>query len=133
MTKTAGSSDNRPRARRRKTESEKADTRRLKETKKRKSEAELRDKNRAKVYFSAPSARRNEPDADQSEPPDMRDGSDVDAPYHALVTGTNKFREIRLQALTVVTDTHDQLRPALRPPGRHPDPAWTGSPKVCIH
>jgi hypothetical protein len=34
------------------------------------------------------------------------------APFHALITGSNKYREIRLQVLTV-TDGHDQLKPYL--------------------
>ena len=82
MTKIAGSSDLRQRTRRKKTVSEKADSRREKETKKRKIEAELREKNKAKGWFSVPAPAHapahDEPDSDQPEPLDMRDGSDDD-------------------------------------------------------
>ncbi len=79
MTKTAGSSDLRPRTRRKKTEIQKVESRKEKEKRKRKLEAELREKNKAKgPLFPAAPARRNEPDADQPEPLDMRDGSDDD-------------------------------------------------------
>jgi hypothetical protein len=85
MTKTAGSSDLRQRTRRKSTESEKAASQRERERKKRKTEDELREKNKAKGWFSVPapalaaaSAPQNEPDVNQPEPLDMRDGSDDD-------------------------------------------------------
>jgi hypothetical protein len=127
MTKTAGCGDLRQRTRRKTTVSEKADSQREREAKKRKIDAELGEKNKAtnkaKGWFPALApaacAHRNEADADQAGPLDMRDGSNNDnddkdddfqvhgkSPFHALITGTNKYREIRYRVLTV-TDEHD--------------------------